>query len=422
MFLKNLFRRNRDEEEYYDEYEEYDEYEDGEYDEDGDEILDLNEIDEAEEYDDEYEDEYDDEEYEAEEYEDEYDEEYDEYEEDYDEDLEILDLNEDEEYYEEERGFGKIIGTIGRWSTQQKVVAAATAVTVLAAAAIGGVAAFTALRPAEEVAVETPAAIEETPAEVVAAAPKDSMVIPEFKEVNVTGDSIEKDLTLYFTDDKDEKITGEEFAVKLVKPGSTESLAEAQETLETDEKYLEALDSAAISGLFYTPELQKSFEEIMDKNGNDADKAKSELKQLVAKFTVDESELNADPAEKEEPADEEKSDEKTEEKAEEKESVSLFDGIKKLFAAGTVKAEETTGSVANKTNESLVGIINAATGHAITIKDYYLLKKQDDMAVYGKAVQDLKGTEYKDDDKDGMIYIKSIDSGDYTVCMVPHSG
>lgn len=43
-------------------------------------------------------------------------------------------------------------------------------------------------------------------------------------------------------------------------------------------------------------------------------------------------------------------------------------------------------------------------------------KRDSDIKAYNKTLDGLKGNTYKDDDKDGMIYIKSIDAGNYVAC------
>ena len=64
--------------------------------------------------------------------------------------------------------------------------------------------------------------VEEVEVEEEAAA--EDVYIPEFKNIVLTTESLEKDLTIYISDTEDNAITGVPFQVKLLKPETAETL------------------------------------------------------------------------------------------------------------------------------------------------------------------------------------------------------
>ncbi len=102
-----------------------------------------------------------------------------------------------------------------------KAVSIATASVVgLSALGAGGYGVYNALKPDEEPEEEV---IQE--AEVVEeVAAVEDVYIPEFKQVELTSESLEKDLTIYISDSDDNAVTGVPFQVKLMEPKQASEL------------------------------------------------------------------------------------------------------------------------------------------------------------------------------------------------------
>lgn len=66
--------------------------------------------------------------------------------------------------------------------------------------------------------------------------------------------------------------------------------------------------------------------------------------------------------------------------------------------------------------------VNAQTGTPVTLADALQIEKNNDIAAYNKALSSVKGNTYEDKDKDGVIYLDSIDAGNYKACFVPVDG
>jgi GH25 family lysozyme M1 (1,4-beta-N-acetylmuramidase) len=66
--------------------------------------------------------------------------------------------------------------------------------------------------------------------------------------------------------------------------------------------------------------------------------------------------------------------------------------------------------------------VNAATGNPLTLGDALQIEKNNDIAAYNQALSKVKGDTYEDKDKDGLIYLNSINAGDYKACFVPVDG
>lgn len=102
-----------------------------------------------------------------------------------------------------------------------KAISIATASVVgLSALGAGGYGIYNAIKPEEEPEEEI---IQE--AEVVEeVAAVEDVYIPEFKQVELTSESLEKDLTIYISDSEDNAVTGVPFQVKLMEPKKAEEL------------------------------------------------------------------------------------------------------------------------------------------------------------------------------------------------------
>ena len=257
------------------------------------------------------------------------------------------------------------------WPLKKKVIAGVISVAVVGACVTGGLVVYNVLsNQDEDVADEN--VVEKKIAE-------NKVEVPSFSSVTLTSESMEKDLTLYFTPsaDSDEKITGIAFSVKLATEEDCSSLNDVLSALSQDKYMIDALASSGISDLKYTQELDKSVKDIIEAHKTDEtqDVMTAELASLKEKedATVDAN-----------------------------------------------KANETneTNAVDSETQKDAV-TLNAKTGKPLTIGEYYTVEKQKNIKEYAKVLDTVKGNVYSDEDNDGMIHIESIDSGDYNACYIP---
>lgn len=199
--------------------------------------------------------------------------------------------------------------------------------------------------------------------EVEEEAGAEDVYIPAFKSVVLTSESLEKDLTIYFSDTEDKAITGVPFQVKLLKP-------EAVEGLQT-----------------YIDEIAKIDSDIAEIAGPSFGKTeKSE--------EAEESE--------------EASEKATEDEEETKESDS-----EKLLAL--LESRNVDITVKDENGE----VVETQKGH---IKDdplyQLILDKEEAIQSYAMAVKEADGNVYTDDDQDGVISEKDMEPGDYVACLM----
>ena len=67
-------------------------------------------------------------------------------------------------------------------------------------------------------------------------------------------------------------------------------------------------------------------------------------------------------------------------------------------------------------------MVNASTNQPLSVKEYYLVQKQNDIAAYANVLSGVDGKKYSDDDGDGIIKIDKIDGGDYVLLCNPQNG
>lgn len=189
--------------------------------------------------------------------------------------------------------------------------------------------------------------------------------IPSYgTEGSLSGESIEKDLTIYLKDTQGQKITGVPYEVKLVSSSDKKALDDALNQInEVNTRIQQAQDDGSASDPYDSSEETKS-EDTKDTEENAAETPSSK---------EDETKSTASP----EPS--EKSDKKDEQIA--------------VHADGSESA--------------------------MTKGDALLVEKKKAIDAYGNVLKGLDGKSYTDDDQDGMISIDSIDAGDYTMCLVP---
>lgn len=189
--------------------------------------------------------------------------------------------------------------------------------------------------------------------------------IPSYgTEGSLSGESIEKDLTIYLKDTQGQKITGVPYEVKLVSSSDKNALNDALDQInKINTEIQKAQDDGSASDPYDPSEVNDS-EDTKDAESNPTVTPSSE---------ADETKSTASP----EPS--EKSDKKDEQIA--------------VHADGTESP--------------------------MTKGDALLVEKKKAIDSYAKVLDGLDGKSYTDDDQDGMISIDSIDAGDYTMCLVP---
>lgn len=133
-------------------------------------------------------------------------------------------------------GFTKVTRSVAAWSMQQKVLTAVLGVLFLGGAGTIGVVVYqgTHSKPEPVAIVETEQKeIKEEPQTEVISTEKEKIVVtlPEYKDVVVYADSMEKDLNVYFTEPEAGRISGVPFSVKLLNQTQYEGLSPYVEEL-----------------------------------------------------------------------------------------------------------------------------------------------------------------------------------------------
>lgn len=193
--------------------------------------------------------------------------------------------------------------------------------------------------------------------------------IPEMAEYTIKSQSTVKDLTLIFQGSDKKKIKGTEFKVKLVSEKSAKSLNSAIEDLKADNENLSALKTkqSEISSGTVSSDSTDTSSNSDSSNASESSKTKN---------------------------------------------ASTKDSTKSDSSTASSKSSNDSTSEASESADS--GSDMQSVNDEITKA---LSKREDDIKAYNKAFEALKGTTYTDKDKDGMIYIKSIDAGNYVaVC------
>ena len=86
-------------------------------------------------------------------------------------------------------------------------------------------------------------------------------------------------------------------------------------------------------------------------------------------------------------------------------------------AKTTDTKKEDTKKTAKKKQE-----VSSLTGEAVTPLEQLYVDKQEAIDAYTETLSMVNAETYSDDDSDGMIYIESIDPGDYEACYIPTEG
>lgn len=211
--------------------------------------------------------------------------------------------------------------------------------------------------------------------EVVAETNNDDVYIPEFKSVVISGESVEKDFTIYISDTNDECITGTNFQIKLIEP-------EAAEGLQT---YIDAINDINTQISEYTGESVTVSDADTDEDSEDTN-------------TADTEEAEADT-------------EKNDAEETDTEETTVSDKT----AAEILAERNPEVTVTNEDGEVVETLVSSISDDPL----YQLyLDKETAIQAYSVALQSIEGNVYTDDDADGVISESDVDPGEYVVALV----
>ncbi len=280
---------------------------------------------------------------------------------------------------------------IALWSVPKKVIAGVCVVAVTATA-VGGV--FVLNRPTKEEPKKVAKAKKEKVVE--STVNKKEITVPNFAACAISGDSIEKDLTLYLTDAAGNKITGVSYTVKLLSKDQAKQLATALAAIDVDNS---AIATATNDGTGAKAYDETTYNMVLD---NAKASASASVKKSASGAT-DTAASNST-----------KSDVAT--------SADDTDDSNKASSDEAEAVDKTnTEEKAKETSKELEKLVKP-DGSDATISDALLVQKQNDVATYATALSSVKAmAELTDDDKDGMIYAQKLTAGDFVACFVPAS-
>ena len=280
---------------------------------------------------------------------------------------------------------------IALWSVPKKAIAGVCVVAVTATA-VGGV--FVLNRPTKEEPKKVAKAKKEKVVE--STVNKKEITVPNFAACAISGDSIEKDLTLYLTDAAGNKITGVSYTVKLLSKDQAKQLATALAAIDVDNS---AIATATNDGTGAKAYDETTYNMVLD---NAKASASASVKKSASGAT-DTAASNST-----------KSDVAT--------SADDTDDSNKASSDEAEAVDKTnTEEKAKETSKELEKLVKP-DGSDATISDALLVQKQNDVAAYATALSSVKAmAELTDDDKDGMIYAQKLTAGDFVACFVPAS-
>lgn len=164
----------------------------------------------------------------------------------------------------------KLLETIKALANIRKVRIAASIVLSAAVIAAGGVVIY-------KVINDKPAASQEVEVEKKKTVKKKEKEI-KYETFHMSADSMEKDLTVYFMDDEDNKISGTKFAAKLVKP---EDAAKLDEQIQEMAKINKQLNPTVDNGTESNDDAETNTTEDKDSEDTKSDNNKTILKKKV---------------------------------------------------------------------------------------------------------------------------------------------
>ena len=219
------------------------------------------------------------------------------------------------------------------------------------------------------------------PVAVKAVTKKEIVAVPSFQTVSLSGESMEKDLKIYFTPDEksDSRIKGVPFSIKLISSKSEAGLEDALTAIKIDQK---AISNASETGAAEKPYEENTFKEILS----------------TARFDVTG-----------------KAEEATKNNTQDTSESTKGTSDKKSGETVSVEAESATDSSENKTLTELT----KEDGTKVTILDELNVQLEMDIQAYATAVTAVKGATYTDEDNDGLIYLNKLKAGDVTVAYIP---
>lgn len=219
------------------------------------------------------------------------------------------------------------------------------------------------------------------PVAVKAVTKKEIVAVPSFQTVSLSGESMEKDLKIYFTPDEksDSRIKGVPFSIKLISSKSEAGLEDALTAIKIDQK---AISNASETGAAEKPYDENTFKEILSTARFDVTGKAEEATKNNTKDTSESTKGTSD---------------------------------KKSGETVSVEAESATDSSENKTLTELT----KEDGTKVTILDELNVQLEMDIQAYATAVTAVKGATYTDEDNDGLIYLNKLKAGDVTVAYIP---
>ncbi|MBQ3774320.1 MAG: hypothetical protein II833_08040, partial [Pseudobutyrivibrio sp.] len=207
----------------------------------------------------------------------------------------------------------------------------------------------------------------------------EDVYIPEFKNVVITSESLEKDLTVYISDVNDNPVAGVPFQVKLLKKEAAEGL----------QSYVDAIKDLDSQIAEYTKDYA-DMDVSAEENANEAEKSEAssdesaesaEEKSEGEHEAVDVSELPSDSAK-----------------------------ITKILQDRNVDV-----TVTDKDGN----VIETQHGDISSDPLYTLcLDKETAVQSYAVALKEAEGTVYTDDDEDGVISETDMEPGEYVLCLL----
>lgn len=219
------------------------------------------------------------------------------------------------------------------------------------------------------------------PVAVKAVTKKEIVAVPSFQTVSLSGESMEKDLKIYFTPDEksDSRIKGVPFSIKLISSKSEAGLEDALTAIKIDQK---AISNASETGAAEKPYDENTFKEILSTARFDVTGKAEEATKNNTKDTSESTKGTSD---------------------------------QKSGETVSVEAESATDSSENKTLTELT----KEDGTKVTILDELNVQLEMDIQAYATAITAVKGATYTDEDNDGLIYLNKLKAGDVTVAYIP---
>ncbi len=228
---------------------------------------------------------------------------------------------------------------------------------------------------------------DEEPVEVVEVteeASNNDVYIPEFVNVKITSESLEKDLTIYISDENDNPITGIPFNVKLITEENADGL----------QSYVDAIKDIDAQIAEYTKDYDFSTEDKEESTGEG-------------------EELPTDGEKIDFSKDEEKSEETGQQVASNEATLNIPNNS---FQVMQVLQDRNAAVTVTDENGD---VVETQTGDISTDPLYLLyLDKETAVQAYTVAVNEAEGTVYTDDDMDGVITQTDMEPGDYVLCLV----